>query len=273
MIRALRCLALAAALACAAALDAAAQPGGAYEVPRGEWEYRWLTRRDAEGNVRREPATGYLRLNPNGQHAHLRDAGGTRMQTTGSYAVQGNILYLPHVDMDDGRMARDTFAVRRIGDRVLLWQQLGGETLEYTLAAPGAPAEPAIVPGVVTSVQGWVQSLLFFESDGGVMLRADRRYTTDFRSDSTRYINVQLDLSHALALEDREVAVACTFMIPEQDARSTFEWTSSVRRGNASSGISTGWGSLTPGVWPRGTYQVLCTVDGVPAPDAGFVVR
>lgn len=272
MTRALRCLALAAALALAAT-DAAAQPGGAFEVPLGEWEYRWLTRRDAEGNVRREPATGYLRLRPDGQHAHLRNAGGTRMQTTGSYAIAGNTLYLPQVDMDNGRMARDTFSVRRIGDRVLLWQQRGGETLEYTLAAPGAPVEPAVLPGVVTSVQGWVQSLLFFESDGGVMPRPNRRYTTEFRSDSTRYINVQLDLSHALALEDRELAVACTFMIPERDARTTFEWVSPVRRGNASSGISTGWGTLEGGVWPPGAYQVLCTVDGVPAPDAGFVVR
>ncbi|HEU4881398.1 MAG TPA: hypothetical protein VFT45_04105, partial [Longimicrobium sp.] len=142
----LRSLALAAALACAAAVDAAAQPsGGAYEVPMGEWEYRWLTRRDAGGAVRREPASGYLRLYRTGQHAHLRDAGGTRMQSAGTYGMEGHLLYLPHVDMDSGRMVRDTFAVRRIGDRMLLWQQRGEETLEYTLAAPGAPAEPAVV--------------------------------------------------------------------------------------------------------------------------------
>lgn len=273
MIRALRCLALAASLVSAAALDAAAQTGGAFEVPLGEWEYRWLTRRDTQGVVHREPATGYLRLNPNGQHAHLRDAGGTRMQSAGSYAVEGQVLYLPHVEMGTGRMVRDTFVVRRIGDRMLLWQGQGGETLEYTLAAPGAPVEPAIVPGVVTSVQGWIQLLTFFESDGGVVPRADRRYTTEFRADSTRYVNVQMDLSHAMALDDRELAVACTFMVPGLGLRSTFEFATPVRRGNSSTGISTGWGSLDERIWPPGTYQVLCTVEGVPAPDAGFVVR
>jgi hypothetical protein len=272
MIRPLRFLALAAALAFAAT-DAAAQTGGAFEVPLGEWEYRWLTRRDSQGAVHRAPATGHLRLHPNGRHAHLRDAGGTRMQSVGAYAVEGRVLYLPHVEMGTGRMVRDTFVVRRIGDRVLLWQEQGGETLEYTLAAPGAPVEPAIVPGVVTSVQGWIQLLTFFESDGGAVPRAERRYVTEFRNDSTRYINVQMDLSHTMLLEDRELAVACTFMHTELGARATFEFASPARRGNSSTGISTGWGAAEPGTWRPGTYQVLCTVDGVPAPEAGFVLR
>jgi hypothetical protein len=273
MIRAVRCLALAAALAFSAT-DAAAQPsGGAYEVPMGSWEYRWLTRVDAQGNVTREPARGYLRMQASGRHSHQRDAAGTRMTTVGPYGVEGHLLYLPHTDMDSGRMVRDTFAVRRIGDRVLLWQQVDGETWEYTLAAPDAPVEPAVVPGVVTSVQGWVQSLLFFESDGGAVPRAERRYATEFRADSTRYLNVQLDLAHALSLRDQPVSVACTFTNTDLGAGATMEWTTTVRRGNASSGISTGWGDIVPGSWRPGTYQVLCTVDGVPAPEAGFVLR
>ncbi len=266
-------LALLAAFA-AAATDASAQlAGGAYEVPMGSWEYRWLTRVDAQGNVTREPVRGFLRLQANGQHSHQRDASGTMMTSVGGYGVAGHLLYLPHPDMDSGRMVGDTFAVRRIGDRVLLWQQMGAETWEYTLAAPGAPVEPDVVTGVVASVQGWVQSLLFFESDGGVMPRPERRYTTEFRTDSTRYINVQLDLSHALALRDQPVDVACTFTNTDLGASATMEWSSTVRRGHASSGISTGWGDVTPGSWRPGTYRVLCTVDGVAGPEGGFVLR
>jgi hypothetical protein len=255
--------------------DAAAQPvAGAFEVPVGNWEYRWLTRLDTAGNVRREPATGYLHLYANGRHGHLRTADGTTLQTVGEYATEGHVLYLPHTDMDNGgRMAVDTFAVRHIGDRLFLWRQQGGETLEYTLAPPGAPAEPAVVPGLLPSIHGFVQSVTFFESDGGPMPRPRRRHANEFRADSTRYVNVQIDISHPITLADATLPVACTFENVEFGASAVLEWTSEVRRGNASSGLSTGMGAREPGSWRPGTYRVRCTVDGVPAPEAGFVMR
>jgi hypothetical protein len=274
MTRALRCLALAAAVL-AGATNAAAQPvAGAYEVPVGNWEYRWLTLRDSAGNVRRVPATGYLNLLADGQHAHLRAADGTTLQTVGRYGTAGHLLYLPHTDMDaGGRMAVDTFAVRHIGDRVFLWQEHGGQTLEYTLAPPGAPAEPAVVPGLIPSIHGFVQSVTFFESDGGLMPRAQRRYATEFRADSTRYMNVQIDLSHPIALADGTLFVDCIFEHVELRDSFALEWDGQVRRGNASSGLSTGMGTADPGTWRPGTYRVRCTVDGVPVPEAGFVMR
>jgi hypothetical protein len=272
MIRAIRILPLAAALVLAA-VPAAAQPvAGAFEVPVGRWEYRWVTRADGRGNVTHEPATGSLDLRPNGTHTHVRNAEGERMSTTGAYRVQGALLYLPHVNMDNGRMAQDTFAARHIGDRLYLFAQHGEATLEYTLAPPGAPAEPEVVPGLISSIGGFMQSVLFFESDGGVMPRAQRRYATEFDADSARYINVQIDMSHPITLEDRSLPVSCPFLDENGDVAVTLEWTTEIKRGNASSGASTGIGSLDGG-WPRGTYTVRCTVDGVEAPVASFVVR
>lgn len=257
------------------AADAAAQPvAGAFEVPLGNWEYRWFTRRDTAGNVHREPATGHLRLNENGWHGHLRTAGGTTMRTIGQYQVDGYMLYLPHTDMDNGgRMAVDTFAVRRIGDRMILLQQRGGETLEYTLAAPGASAEPAVVPGLVPSIYAFVQSVAFFESDGGVMPRPQRRYATEFQVDSVRYMNVEINLSHPITPADRTLPVACNFEHMALGASFVLEWPGQVLRGNASSGLSTGMGTADPGNWRPGTYRVRCTVDGVAIPEAGFVMR
>jgi hypothetical protein len=204
MTRAIHCLALAAAALACSATDAAAQPAvGAFEVPMGNWEYRRFTRSDPDGNVRREPATGYLKLNANGWHDQSRTADGTTILSVGQYRTEGHVLYLPRTDMDSGgRMAVDTFAVRRIGDRVFLWQQHGEEVLEYTLAAPGAPAEPAVVPGLIPPIHAFVQSVMFFESDGGPMPRPRRRYATEFRADSVRYMNVQIDLSHPITLAD-----------------------------------------------------------------------
>jgi hypothetical protein len=255
--------------------DAAAQPvAGAFEVPVGEWEYRWFTIRDGDGNVRREPATGYLRLYDNGRHGHLRTADGTTMQTLGPYATEGYFLYLPHTDMDNGgRMAVDTFTVRRIGDRVVLWQQRGAETLEYILAAPGAPAEPAAVPGLIPSIHAFVQSIAFFESDGGLMPRPQRRYATEFQVDSVRHINVEINLSHPITLADGTLPVACTFRNVDLDGSLLLEWPGQILRGNSSSGLSTGMGTADRGHWRPGTYRVRCTVDGVEIPEAGFVMR
>jgi hypothetical protein len=257
------------------AMDAAAQPvAGAYQVPLGEWEYRWVTRSDGAGNVHREPATGHLNLYDTGRHEHVRTAEGTSFSTFGRYAIEGYTLYLPHTDMDNGgRMAVDTFAVRHIGDRMFLFQQHGAETLEYTLAPPGAPAEPAVVPGLVPAVHGFVQSIAFFESDGGLMPRPQRRYATEFQADSVRYMNVEINLSHPILLEDGTLFVDCTFQHVESGESFALEWDGQVRRGNASSGLSTGMGTAEPGVWPPGTYRVRCTVDGAEAPEAGFVIR
>ena len=255
------------------AADAAAQPAaGANEVPLGEWEYRWLTRRDTAGVVRREPATGYLRLLESGMHAHRRTADGGTLESVGSYRTDGHVLYLPYTG-HGGRAAVDTFAVRRIGDRMLLWRQRGGETMEYTLAPPGAPVEPPMVPGLIPSVHAFVQSVPVFESDGGVMPRPRRRYATEFRVDSTRYVNVQIDISHPIALADAVLPVACAFENVELGASFLLEWPAEVRRGNASSGLSTGFGTAQPGAWRPGTYRVRCTVDGVQIPEAGFVMR
>lgn len=257
------------------AADAAAQPvASLFGVPMGNWEYRWLTVRDAAGNVRREPATGYLHLDSNGLHRHLRTADGTTTESTGSYGVQGHLLYLPRTDMDHGgRMTVDTFAVRHIGDRVFLWREGGGETMEYTLAPPGAPADPAVVPGVIPGIHAFVQSVTFFESDGGPMPRPQRRYATAFRVDSTRHVNVQIDLSHPIALADGTLPVACNFVNVELGASFLLEWPAEVRRGNASSGLSTGFGTADPGHWRPGTYRVACTVDGVAIPEAGFTMQ
>ncbi|WP_420125037.1 hypothetical protein [Longimicrobium sp.] len=257
------------------ATDAAAQPAaGAYEVPMGNWEYRWLTRRDADGNVRREAATGHLRLVAGGLHDHLRTAEGATLQSMGSYRTEGHLLLLPRTDMDNrGRMAVDTFAVRHIGDRIFLWREGGGETMEYTLAPPGAPAEPAVVPGIIPGIHAFVQSVTFFESDGGPMPRPQRRYATAFRVDSTRYVNVQIDLSHPIALADGTLPVACNFVNVELGASFLLEWPAEVRRGNASSGLSTGFGTADPGHWRPGTYRVACTVNGVAIPEAGFTMQ
>lgn len=274
MMRPIRCLALAAAALACAATDAAAQPAGAYEVPVGNWEYRWITHADGAGNVRREPATGHLRLEANGWHDQSRTADGTTILSVGQYRTEGHLLYLPRTDMDNGgRMAVDTFGVRRIGDRVFLWQQRGAETLEYTLAAPGAPAEPAAVPGLIPNIHAFVQSVTFFESDGGPMPRPQRRYATEFRADSVRYMNVQIDLSHPIALADGTLFVDCIFQHGESGEAFALEWDGRVRRGNASSGLSTGMGRADPGAWRPGTYRVRCTVEGVEAPEAGFVLR
>jgi hypothetical protein len=275
MTRAIRCLALAAAVLACAATDAAAQPGvDVYDVPMGNWEYRWFTHRDSAGSVRREPAAGYLNLYSDRRHRHVRIVDGTTTQSTGRYGAEGHLLYLPHTDMDDGgKMAVDTFAVRHIGDRIYLWQQRGRETLEYTLAAAGASAEPAVVPGVIPSIHGFVQSVLFFESDGGVMPRPQRRYATEFRTDSVRYMNVQIDLSHPITLADGTLFVDCTFEHVELGEAFALEWDGQVRRGNSSSGLSTGMGTADPGAWRPGTYRVRCTVEGVDAPEAGFIIR
>lgn len=256
------------------ATDAAAQPAaGAFEVPMGDWEYRWFTRSD-HGEVRREPATGYLKLNANGWHDQSRTADGTTILSTGQYRTDGHVLYLPRTDMDNGgRMAVDTFAVRRIGDRIILWQQHGEAVVEYILAAPGAPAEPAVVPGLIPSIHAFVQSVTFFESDGGVMPRPRRRYATEFRVDSVRYMNVQIDLSHPVTLTDQTLPVVCTFRNVELGASYDLEWPGQIQRGNSSSGLSTGMGTVEPGKWRPGTYRVRCTVDGVPIPEAGFILR
>jgi hypothetical protein len=275
MTRAIRCIALAAAMLACAATDAAAQPvAGTFEVRPGEWEYRWFTRRDTAGEVHREPATGHLRLFANGNHGHLRTAEGTTYQSFGRYGWQGYMLHLPHTDMDNGgRMAVDTFAVRHIGDRMFLLQDRHGESVEYTLAPPGAPAEPALVPGLIPSIYAFVLSVTFFESDGGLMPRPQRRYATEFRADSVRYMNVQIDLSHPITLADATLPVACNFVHVGLGADFLLEWPGQVRRGNASSGLSTGFGTADPGNWRPGTYRVRCTMDGVPVPEAGFVIR
>lgn len=130
-----------------------------------------------------------------------------------------------------------------------------------------------MVPGLIPSIYAFVQSVTFFESDGGLMPRPQRRYATEFRVDSVRYMNVEINLSHPITLADGTLPVVCTFEHVEMGASYDLEWPGQVRRGSASSGLSTGMGTADPGNWRPGTYRVRCTVDGVAIPEAGFVIR
>ena len=106
---------------------------------------------------------------------------------------------------------------------------------------------------------------------GVVALALVRRYATEFRADSVRY-NVQIDLSHPIIRTDGTLFVDCIFEHVDS-GEFALEWNGQVRRGNASSGLSTGMDRADPGAWRPGTDRVRCTVESVEAPEAGFSLR
>ncbi len=254
-----------AGLLCAAPAAAQTFPG-AFTIPTGSYEYRWLVRVNADSSVERTPASGYLRLHENGRFAHSRDAEGKLFSRQGGgFDADGNLLFISNPPAP-GRlsMPTDTFVVRPIGGRLYLWQDLHENGWqEYELAPRGGPGGRPDVPGVVPDVYAFVAEILYFEDAGQPVPRAQRRFATRFASASTRYLYVQLQLAFPILQQPHDFRLDCRVRDAAGQEVHRREYTSSGQPGDVYRYIWFGWGADEPGSVPPGTYRVGCTVDGV----------
>ncbi|HEX6039021.1 hypothetical protein [Longimicrobium sp.] len=256
---------LAAALFLAVVPAAAQTLPGAFTIPPGEYEYRWMVRVHPDNTVERTPIRGSLRLQPDGRFVHGREREGIAWsRSSGGYSPDGNLLYITSMT-DPGAMTSvtDTFVVRHPGDRLFLWQNLHEEgKVEYELAPVGAPAERAAAPGVIPGLYGYVAEVLYYEAGSAGLPLARRAYATSFPAASTRGVWMQLQIEYPTALTGAEYPVTCR--IRDAAGQVVNEGTSSIRvtPGSGARYFIHGWGADTPGGLPSGSYRVSCSIGG-----------
>ena len=118
-------------------------------------------------------------------------------------------------------------------------------------------------------------TIRFYEQDGGSVLDHTRRmYSTHFDAVTTRYIGVEVSLTHPAAPAGAAgvFAVACEEVRPDgRTITGIFKIPVKIQAGHTlSTGANTLFGAGSQDRWPEGTYRVRCTGGGRALGDTTF---
>jgi|KBSSwiStaDraftv2_1062776.scaffolds.fasta_scaffold12394_5 hypothetical protein len=202
-------------------------------------------------------------------------AGGTGGETPGGWAAGNYPVACRHA----GKIiATGAFEIGRPAPPPVAPPAAGGRTAARPPAKPAAPAidpnakTPAVLSGVaVGSLKAKVTALRLFESGGEVPDRKDRVITSTFDALTTRFINIELELEYPRAPRSIAFEIGCRFDGPDSTAR-TPTVRGSVDPGWVGSYHTAGWGARNRGMWPEGTYKVVCQGDGKTVATSEFKV-
>lgn len=164
---------------------------------------------------------------------------------------------------------------------LLLWidQQRGA----FVIRDASVPSDPVSVPVQVTGVR-------FFEASGDMPPTDQREHATRFAAGTSRYIYVQIDLSHGAPPREVRVPISCTITNQDGAVVTTITATGRLQPDWEGSNWASGWGGDAAGTWEAGRYAAACTYGGeeiasgkfevvgggeapAPAPESGVAAR
>ncbi len=114
----------------------------------------------------------------------------------------------------------------------------------------------------------------FYEAGWSNVPKKDRRYTTEFARETSRFIYCQLDMESNLWKDkDRSYTFVWKYMNPDGRLRGEVALPFTVRKEWRTAWVSRSWGWDKPGYWPPGDYRVVVLLDGHPFGEGVFTVR
>lgn len=132
-------------------------------------------------------------------------------------------------------------------------------------AASGQGASPAI-PGLA------VQNLQLFATGSPIVARSEREYRSEFASETTALLGVELHLRYTTTSAEVALPVVCTFLRADGTVFRERSWTTTLQPGWSGSYSAGSTGAATPGYWQPGAYRVWCDVAGVKSHTVDFRV-
>lgn len=128
--------------------------------------------------------------------------------------------------------------------------------------APKPAAKPAGKPPVpFGSLRAKVTTVRLFESGGEIPDRKNRVVTNTFDALTTRFINLELELTYPAARMRQQFEVPCQIEGPDSTERIPVVKIE-VESGWVGSAHGTAWGARNRGMWPEGDYRVTCREQG-----------
>lgn len=125
----------------------------------------------------------------------------------------------------------------------------------------------------ITTIDAWVDELLFFESSREEMDPVDTRtYSNSFSNSSTRSIYYELNLIHPERLERVDFVIRAIYYYPDGSVMGDFTKDSYAEIDWDTSWHATGWGYEDPGYWKLGEYYVEIYINGEFIADSWFDV-
>ena len=126
--------------------------------------------------------------------------------------------------------------------------------------------------GPISSLSTEATALRFFESGYDHTPGEDRKYTSVFSQQTTRYIDWQVDIRDVEVAQTTEIEVISKLFGANDEVldRSTVEF--ELNPGTTYSWISLGHGWEEPGNWDTGDYWIEVSVDGELASAGGFEI-
>ena len=202
-------------------------------------------------------------------------AGGTGGDTPGGWAAGNYPVACRHA----GKViATAAFEIGRPAPPATVPPAAPGRAPARPPAKPAAPVNdanaktPAVLSGVaVGALKAKGTAIRLFESGGDVPDRKDRVITATFDALTTRFINIELELEYPRAPRSIAFEIGCRFDGPDSTSRAPMV-RGSVETGWVGSYHTAGWGARNRGMWPEGTYRVVCQGDGKTVATSEFKV-
>jgi len=133
---------------------------------------------------------------------------------------------------------------------------------------PAVPEQSYDIPSISANVQG----LRFFESGRDPPQRSGRSYRTTFRADSSRYINVELDLIHPAPSSMLKANIPCSFYEADGTLEGSFELEETVQPGETMTWPARGFGNDAADSWSPGEHRASCSFEGRTIAEGSFTV-
>lgn len=107
-----------------------------------------------------------------------------------------------------------------------------------------------------------VESMVFFE--GGVKSppKEERVYQTIFSKETSRFINWEVDLSFSTIQKRKQIKLEHEYLMEDGTSLGKGQVSFNLEKGWNSACINLGKGSIDPGLWQPGRYQVQIKIDG-----------
>jgi hypothetical protein len=148
----------------------------------------------------------------------------------------------------------------------------GKAVITATSGASGQAEVTVVTAYDIPSLRAMAGPIHLFESGAGDVEKPARVYLTTFDPETTRYINIELELKYAAPTAALQEKIPCTFYDAGGAAVGRPTVYAYVVPGEFVGWPTGGWGSREATHWDPGTYRVSCRFDGKTIARSSFSV-
>lgn len=125
----------------------------------------------------------------------------------------------------------------------------------------------------ISDLRANVGRIRLFASGDTLLARSARSYRTSFDADTTRFVNVELELTHPASTAAREAKIPCAYYDAAGAVFGRVEINAYVAAGETVSWQALGLGWKDAGNWTPGGYRVTCRFGGKTIGRSSFTIQ